>query len=92
MELTKEEKHLPEISINWNMVKVVVPSHPAQSKEHFISNISLFQKGELIESKDINFDEEAVLEIELENTAELSATEICNLHWKWDDKWKFLWM
>jgi len=43
MEYTKEEKHTPVIDvISETRVSVSVPNHPAQSQEHFISNITLF--------------------------------------------------
>ena len=92
--LTPQEKHTPVIEIYWNTVKITVPSHPAQSEEHYISNITLFQNWEILVSKDINFDEKAILETEVnipENwLIDLYATEICNLHWKWDSEWKIL--
>lgn len=94
--LTPWEKHTPVIEINWNTVKVTVPNHPAQSEEHFISNITLYQNWEVLISKDIKFDEEAVLETEIEIwekwLIDLYATEYCNIHWKWDSEWKVFWM
>lgn len=94
MEYTKEEKHTPVIWINWNTVRVIVPNHPAQSEEHYISNISLFEWKwwELIASKELTHNDEAVLEVEVKSTDNLYATEVCNLHWEWDSEWKILWM
>lgn len=94
--LTPWEKHTPVIEINWNTVKVTVPNHPAQSEEHFISNITLFQNDEVLISKDLTHEDEAVLETEIEVwenwMIDLYATEYCNLHWKWDSEWETFWM
>jgi len=93
--LTPWEKHTPAIEINWNTVKVTVPSHPAQSEEHYISNITLFQNWEVLISKNLTQEDEPILETRIkipENwELDLFATEYCNLHWRWDSEWKFLW-
>ncbi len=94
--LTPWEKHTPIISLNWNNVKITVENHPAQSEEHFISNITLFQNWEILISKDLKPENEAVLETKIEvwenGLVDLYATEYCNQHWKWDSEWKFLGM
>jgi len=92
MEYTKEEKHTPLIEISWKTVKITVPSHPAQAEDHFISNISLFawKWWELIGSKELTFEDDAIFELEIENIENLYATEVCNLHWEWDSERRFL--
>ncbi|MCD5382688.1 hypothetical protein LR002_01030 [Candidatus Gracilibacteria bacterium] len=94
--LTPGEKHTPVIEITGNKVKVIVPNHPAQSEEHFISNITLFKDGEILISKDLTFKDEAVLETEIEipenGELDIYATEYCNLHGKWDSEGKMFGM
>lgn len=92
MEYTKEEKHTPIVEINWNKVKITVPSHPAQADDHFISNISVFdwKWWKLLVSKDLSPENAPVLEFEAENTENLYITEKCSTHWEWDSEWKFL--
>ena len=94
MEYTKEEKHIPVITVAWNTVTVTVPNHPTQSEEHFISNISLFNwKGwDLLIEQMMTHEDAPTLEFEVESTENLYATEVCNLHWKWDSDWAFLGM
>lgn len=86
MEYTKEEKHTPEIEvINETRVSVSVPNHPAQSEEHFISNISLFTGDDLIRSYDLTPNDEAVVEFEVDFIDNLNSKATCNIHGTWDD-------
>ena len=90
MELTKEEKHTPVIEVSWNSIKITVPSHPPQSPEHYISNITLLRWEEVLISKDLTPEDAPILETQLDDTSDLHATEVCNIHGTWNDLGKMI--
>ena len=89
-ELTAQEKHTPVIRIiDNNTVEIIVPDHPAQTEAHYITNISLYSSDfQLLESKDFTHTDEAIATFTVESTENLQATENCNLHWTWNEKWE----
>lgn len=87
-EKTKEqegnEKHVPIIEIDGNKVTVKVGSvpHPME-KEHHISLIQLIKDGNVVVGKRLNPGEEPKAEFCLEDTKNLKARELCNVHGLW---------
>ncbi len=81
-----KEKHVPVIEIDGSTVSVSVGSVPHPMEEaHFISLIQLMQNGKVIMGKTLSPGEEPkAVFYNIENTENLSARELCNLHGLWE--------
>jgi superoxide reductase len=81
-----KEKHVPIMEINGKNVTVRVGSipHPMEEK-HYIAMIRLLQDGKPIAAKllEPGMKPEAVFCVD--NTANLKAEEVCNLHGLWSN-------
>lgn len=79
-----KEKHIPVIEINENKVKVKVGSveHPMES-EHYIEFIELLRDGKIIASKHLSAGDKPEAEFCLDNTDNIKARELCNIHGLW---------
>jgi len=80
-----KEKHVPIIKIEGKTVTVKVGSIPHPMKEnHFIGLIQLMQNGKVIMGKTLNSeDKPKAVFCNVENTDNLSARGLCNLHGLW---------
>jgi superoxide reductase len=87
-EKTKEqegnEKHVPIIEVNENKVTVKVGSvpHPME-KEHYIELIQLIEDGNIVIGKRLKPGDEPKAGFCLENTENLKARILCNIHGLW---------
>ena len=87
-EKTKEqegkEKHVPIIEIDGNKVTVKVGSvpHPME-KEHYIELIQLIKDGNIVIGKRLKPGDKPEAEFCLEDTKNLKARELCNVHGLW---------
>ena len=79
-----KEKHVPIIEIDGNKVTVKVGSvpHPME-KEHYIELIQLIKDGNIVIGKRLKPGDEPKAEFCLENTENLKARELCNIHGLW---------
>jgi len=79
-----KEKHVPIIEIDGNKVTVKVGSvpHPME-KEHYIELIQLIKDGNVVVGKRLKPGEEPKAEFCLEDTENLKARELCNIHGLW---------
>lgn len=80
-----KEKHVPVVEVEGNTVTVRVGSIPHPMEEnHYIQLIQLLQNDKVIMGKSLNPGEEPkVVFCNIENTENLSAREICNIHGLW---------
>ena len=87
-EKTKEqegnEKHVPIIEIDGNKVTVKVGSvpHPMEEK-HYIELIQLIKDGNVVIGKRLKPGDEPKAEFYLEDTENLKARILCNVHGLW---------
>ena len=79
-----KEKHVPVIEVEGNKVTVKVGSvpHPME-KEHYIELIQLIKDGNIVIGKRLKPGDEPKAEFCLENTENLKAKELCNVHGLW---------
>ena len=79
-----KEKHVPVIEIEGNKVTVKVGSvpHPME-KEHYIELIQLIKEGNIAIGKRLKPGDEPKAEFYLEDTENLKARELCNVHGLW---------
>jgi superoxide reductase len=78
------EKHVPVLEIKGNTVTVKVGSvpHPMEEKHH-IMLIRLLQAGNVIAEKYLESGQKAEATFLVENTKDIKAEELCNLHGLW---------
>ena len=79
-----KEKHVPVVEIKGNKITVKVGSvpHPME-KEHYIEIIQLIQDNQIVIGKRLKPGDEPKAEFCLENTKNLKARELCNIHGLW---------
>ncbi len=79
-----KEKHVPIIEIDGNKVIVKVGSvpHPME-KEHYIEFIQIIKDGNIVIGKRLKPGDEPKAEFCLEDTKNLKARELCNVHGLW---------
>lgn len=79
-----KEKHVPVVETDGSKVKVIVGSveHPMEEK-HYIERIELLKGGNIIAAKQLNPGEKPEAEFFLENTDEIMARALCNVHGLW---------
>ncbi|MEI7510992.1 MAG: desulfoferrodoxin family protein [Candidatus Peregrinibacteria bacterium] len=80
-----ERKHIPHITIEGNMVTVVCGDgilHPME-EDHYIVYIELFRGDESLAKKMLNPGDEPKAVFEVDDTENLRAEELCNLHGIW---------
>lgn len=79
-----KEKHIPVISIDGNKVTVKVGSveHPMEEK-HYIELIELIKDDKVIALTQLSPGEKPEAEFCLENTENLKARALCNIHRLW---------
>lgn len=84
LEEENQEKHVPIIKVNGNEVSVKVGSieHP-MTEDHYIQLIQLLQGNKLVGEKELQPDEKPEAKFYLENTENLEAKDLCNLHGLW---------
>ena len=78
------EKHVPVLEIKGNNVTVKVGSipHPMEEK-HYIMLIRLLQAGKVIAEKYLEPGQKPEATFLVDNTNDLKAQELCNLHGLW---------
>ncbi len=81
-----QEKHVPVLSVEGNKVNVKVGSveHPMED-EHYIQLIQLVQNDKVIFEKRLSPGEKPEAEFLVENTENLKAREVCNVHGYWSN-------
>ena len=79
-----KEKHVPIISVDENIVKVVVGSieHPMQ-EEHLIELVQVLKNSEVIAEKRFKPGDKPEAIFIIEDTEGIYARELCNLHGLW---------
>lgn len=79
-----KEKHVPVITITGNNVNVKVGSipHPMEEK-HYIQLIQLVQNDRVIFEKRLFPGEKPEADFIMENTQNIKARELCNVHGYW---------
>ncbi len=80
-----ERKHIPHITIEGNTVTVICGDgiiHPMEA-DHYILYIELFQGETSLAKKMLHPGDEPKAVFEVENTENLHAEELCNLHGIW---------
>jgi len=87
-EKTKEqegrEKHVPVVDIDKNKVTVKVGSaeHPME-ESHYIELIQIVKDGNVVIEKRLKPNEKPEAEFYLENTDDIRARALCNIHGLW---------
>jgi superoxide reductase len=78
------EKHVPVVEIKGNKVKVKVGEveHPME-ESHYIGLIQIARAGKVIGCKRLYPGEKPEAEFTIENTEEITARELCNIHGLW---------
>ena len=79
-----EEKHVPVVSIDGNKVTVKVGSiqHPME-ENHYIELIQIIKEGNVVIGKRLKADEKPQAEFCLEDTKNIKARILCNIHGLW---------
>jgi len=79
-----KEKHVPVVEIENNKVTVKVGSvpHPME-EEHYIELIQLIKDGNVVIGKRLKPGDEPNAEFCLENTENIKARILCNVHGLW---------
>ena len=79
-----KEKHVPVIEVDENKVTVKVGSvpHPME-KEHYIELIQIISDGNIVIGKRLEPGDEPKAEFCLEDTENLKARALCNVHGLW---------
>ena len=82
-----KEKHVPIISVKGNKVTVKIGSvpHPMEEK-HYIELIQILRQEKIIKSARLYSGEKPEAEFCLENTENIKARALCNIHGLWITK------
>ena len=78
------EKHVPILTIDKNIISVKVGSIPhPMTEKHFIELIEIVQNGKVIASKRLSPLEKPEAKFYLSNAIKLTARAYCNIHFLW---------
>ncbi|MCK5176902.1 MAG: desulfoferrodoxin [Candidatus Aenigmarchaeota archaeon] len=79
-----KEKHVPVVNIDGNKVSVKVGSteHPMEESHHILL-IQIVRDGKVLVGKRLNPDDKPQAEFHLENTDNIKARALCNIHGLW---------
>lgn len=79
-----KEKHVPMVEIDQEKVTVRVGTipHPMEEK-HWIQFIQLLQNGRIVAFRELKPGEQPEATFNLEDTNNLAARELCNVHGLW---------